>query len=349
MKACEAFLLCVAVLMPDDAMGKQRTNAPPSAQQAPVVPRSLSVGEATLDDTLEIDGESVDAKAVDTRMMVGVRINGRGPFRFLVDSGADRSAIGARLAAALQLPSGAPVIVHGIAGASRHETARIETLTLGSTSVSEIVAPLLAERDLGARGLLGIDALRGQRLKLDFEAQTITIEDTRVPVKADGDEIIVTARRRGGQLILTQARASGIGLKAVVDTGSQLTIGNLALRDALLRRGRLPSTTVPETIISVTGEAIVVPVAIIPELQIGGITMRQVPVAFGDLAPFSVFSLNATPAMLLGTDLMSQFRRVSLDFAAKKVRFQLYRCRSTATASSFANSGRRTPSPCPNP
>lgn len=349
MKAREPLLLCLAVLLPTDAMGKQQKDLPPIVQRTPIAPRSLSVGEATLDDALEIDGESVDAKAVDTRMMVGVRINGRGPFRFLVDSGADRSAIGARLAASLQLPSEAPVIVHGIAGASRHETARIKTLTIGSTSVADIIAPLLAERNLGARGLLGIDALRGQRLKLDFEAQTITVEDTRVPAKAEGDEIIVTARRRAGQLILTQARASGVGLKAVVDTGSQLTIGNLALRDALLRRRRLPADTVPATIISVTGEAIVVPVAIIPELQIGGIIMRQVPIAFGDLAPFSVFDLNGTPAILLGTDVMSQFRRVSLDFAAKKVRFQLNHCRLPRTASSSAGSQARPPFPCPNP
>ena len=39
--------------------------------------------------------------------------------------------------------------------------------------------------------------------------------------------------------------------------------------------------------------------------------------------------LAMTPALLLGTDLMATFRRVSLDFRARKVRFQLKKCGTT--------------------
>src|SRR3712207_8171020 len=38
-------------------------------------------------------------------------------------------------------------------------------------------------------------------------------------------------------------------------------------------------------------------------------------------------SLADKPALLLGTDLLETFRRISLDFRARKVRFQLRRCR----------------------
>ncbi|MCU6455365.1 aspartyl protease family protein [Sphingomonas sp. A2-49] len=305
--------------------------AMPAPQQAPPPPASapaIRLGEATIDDTLEIAGDAVAGQQLDTRMAVRVQVNGRGPYRFVVDSGADRTVIGEGLAAALRLPAGLPVTLHGMAGASRRETARIDTITIGGTRVDDLAAPVLPETYLGARGLLGIDALRGQRLMLDFERQTITIEDARRPVRANADEIVVTARRRGGQLILTQARAGGVGIRAVVDTGSQLTIGNLALRDALFRR-RTPPATTPVTLVSVTGETLVLPYAIVPEMRIGGIVMRDVPVAFADLPPFALFGLADAPAMMLGTDLMGAFRRVSLDFGAKKVRFQLRRCQAT--------------------
>jgi hypothetical protein len=210
----------------------------------------------------------------------------------------------------------------------RRATARIDRLAIGSSVVRDIAAPMLPEVHLGAQGLIGIDALRGQRLMLDFEAQAITIEDARRPVQAHAGDIVVTARLRGGQLILTQ----------VVDTGSQLTIGNLALRDALFRR-RKPPVMTPATLTSVTGETLVVPYTIVPEMRIGGIRLRNVAVAFADLPPFALFGLADAPAMMLGTDLMGAFARVSLDFARKKVRFQLRRCRSTASGIGGAGFG----------
>jgi len=297
-------------------------------QRAPIAPPPprIGTGEATIDDALEIVGDGIAGQQIDTRMAVGVVVNGQGPFRFVVDSGADRSVIGERLARTLALPTGQSVTLHGMAGSSRRETALIGRLGIGGAVVEDIAAPVLPEAALGARGLIGIDALRGQRLMLDFETDTITVEDTRRPVRTQGDEIVVTARRKGGQLILTQARASGIGIRAVIDTGSQLTIGNIALRDALFRRRKRPETT-SATLITVTGETMIVPLAIVPEMRIGSITMRNVLIGFADLPPFTLFGLHDAPAMLLGTDLMGSFRRVSLDFGAKKVRFQLRRCR----------------------
>ena len=297
--------------------------APP--QDAPRRSPTITLDEATLDDRLEIAGDAILGETVETRMAVDVAINGRGPYRFVVDSGADRSAIGERLAASRRLPAGRAVTLHGMAGSSRRETALIDTLTVGSSTVADIAAPVLPERYLGASGLLGIDALRGQRLMLDFEAQAITIEDARrAPAAAPGD-IVVTARRRGGQLILTQARAGGVAIRAVVDTGSQLTIGNLALRDALFRR-RNPPAVLTSVLTSVTGETLTVSLAVVPELRIGDIQFRDVAIAFADLPPFALFGLADSPAMMLGTDLLGSFRRVSLDFRAKKVRFQLRRC-----------------------
>jgi predicted aspartyl protease len=125
-------------------------------------------------------------------------------------------------------------------------------------------------------------------------------------------------------LILTKSSVLGRQVDAVIDTGSEITIGNLALRDRLMRRYGEKFTTIAVT--GVTGVTVNLQVVRIAELRLGPVQLRDVPIAFADVPPFAVFGLSEQPALLLGTDLLSNFRRVALDFGARKVRFQLRRC-----------------------
>jgi hypothetical protein len=192
--------------------------------------------------------------------------------------------------------------------------------------VRNLQRPTLRESDIGGDGMVGIDALVQQRLLMDFEKRLIKVEDARVPVKALPGEIVVIGRRYRGQLILTQVRAANIQLEAVIDTGTQITIGNLALRDKLIRKNRGKFITVPVT--GVTGETINIEIAKVAELQLGPVVLHDVPMAFADVPPFRLFGISDKPALLLGTDILESFRRISLDFRSRKVRFQLKRCRS---------------------
>ena len=221
------------------------------------------------------------------------------------------------------LPPGPPALLHGMAGASTVTTVRLDRLKLGASTIPDIVAPALAENDLGAQGLIGIDALAEQRLALDFDAKTITVEDARRPPPARApDEVIVTARRRKGQLILTNLEIGTQSVYAVIDTGAQVTIGNAALR-ARLFAGRAPPQVTPVQLVSVTGEVVTADLIVLPRLRLGGIELRAVPVAFADAPPFRMFGLADDPAVLLGTDVLEAFHRVSLDFRRRKVRFTL--------------------------
>ena len=110
----------------------------------------------------------------------------------------------------------------------------------------------------------------------------------------------------------------------MIDTGSEITIGNSALRDKLIRKGYNKFWEVEA--IGVTGVDVNMQLARIDELQLGPILLRDVPIAFADVPPFKVFGLANEPALLLGTDLLETFRRMSLDFKARKVRFQLRNC-----------------------
>ncbi len=282
---------------------------------------------AVIDNTLAIGGDDINARKVSTRMTVEVHVNGRGPYRFVVDSGADSSVVGLRIARELQLPAGTRAVLHGTTAISLVDRVMVDELSLGQSTIRNLEVPALLERDLGGDGMIGIDALVEQRLMMDFEKRVIKVEDARQPAKMLHGEIVVTARRRRGQLILTQVRAAGLPLDAVIDTGSEITIGNLALRDKLIRGNRDKFVTV--SAIGVTGVAINLQLAHIGELELGSVTLRNVPMAFADVPPFKVFGLSEEPALLLGTDILETFRRVSLDFRARKVRFQLRRCGST--------------------
>ena len=301
-----------------------------TAKPTPVPPRKvLPLPPAVIDNTLAIGGEDIKARQVSTRMTVEVRVNGRGPYRFLVDSGADSSVVGLRIARELQLPAGTRAMLHSMTSSSVVDRVLVNELSFGQSKIRNLELPALQEGDLGGAGMVGIDALVEQRLMMDFEKRVIKVEDARTPTRVLDGEIVVTARRRRGQLILTQVRAAGLAVEAVVDTGSEITIGNLALRDKLIRgRNRDKFVTVEAT--GVTGVTMKLQLARIGELELGSVTLRNVPMAFADAPPFEVFGISKQPSLLLGTDLLEQFRRVSLDFGTRKVRFQLKRCGSSS-------------------
>lgn len=313
-------LLCALALTLLGA-GKPRP-LDPAAKMPPLTP-------AVIDDALAIGGSEIDAKKVRSRMTVAVGVNGTGPYKFVVDSGADSSVIGERLAQALKLPEGRSVILNGMTESARVGRVLVSELRLGPTTVRDLELPALRERNIGAAGMIGLDALVEQRLMMDFEKRLITVDDARRPSPLLDGEIVVVARLKRGQLILTQVKANGKPLDAVVDTGSEITIGNLALRDQLIRRGRDKFTTIEVT--GVTGVTVPLQLATVREIRLGSIVLQNVPMAFADVPPFEVFGINDRPALLLGTDLMENFRKVSLDFKARKVRFQLRRCEDGIT------------------
>ena len=301
---------------------------PQIGRAAPVAPMPSTMpplSRAVIDPTLAIGGTDLKAREIETRLSVEVEINGRGPYHFVVDSGADTSVVGQRIAKGQQLPLGTPVVLDGMTGSDEVERVKVASLTLGPSSVRNLELPVLRESDVGGDGLLGIDALAQQRLMLDFEKRSIKVEDARKPMRTDRGDIVIVARVRRGQLILTQVRANGFPLLAVIDTGAEISIGNTALRDRLMRK--YPESFRTTEAIGVTGVHIQLPVAMIDELQVGPITLQHVPIAFADVPPFELFHLSSEPALLLGTDILQTFRRVSLDFRARKVRFQVRTCR----------------------
>ncbi len=254
------------------------------------------------------------------RMTVPVSIDGRGPYSFLVDTGAQRTVIASELARDLRLDAGPQARVHSMSEVSDIATVLISALEVGGKKVRDIRAPALARRNLGAEGMLGVDSLRSQRVFFDFVRQQMTITPSRRREQAwPKDTIVVTGRSRFGHLVLIDASVDGQKVWVVIDTGSQVTVGNSALRRKLALKGRLGAMT-PLELLSVTGGRIMTDATIVKLIKIGGMEVRGMPIAFADVHPFRQLKLNDRPAILLGMDVLSLFERVSVDFANRRVR-----------------------------
>ena len=258
------------------------------------------------------------------RMTVPVTLSGQGPFRFLVDTGADRTALSHEVADKLQLTRGKGAKMHSVSGMEMVATAAVPSLQVTSQSIRVPNAALLNGQHMGADGILGVDSLASQRIMFNFKTNTMSVVPSIQRLQSidkDPDTIVVTARKRNGRLILTNARAQGNHVSIVLDTGTDVSIGNEALKKRLLRPGSRPPERLGEIQLrSVTGDILVGEAMMVRHLRIGSAVLNNLVVVFTNAHTFTQLKLDEAPALLLGMNAMRAFDRVSIDFAKKKLR-----------------------------
>lgn len=257
------------------------------------------------------------------RMTVAVRLAGNGPYRFLVDTGADRSAVSSDIAAKLALAPAGSAALHSSTGVSTVTTARVPSLEFTRPANKSIEAAVLESSNMGADGIVGADVLRSQRVQFDFENKTMTIVPSASrDFRDEPGTIVVEARRKNGRLILTDAVANSQNVTVVLDTGSEICVGNTALRERLLGRNLVDARETVQ-LESVTGAMIAGDYMFIRKLEIGGITLQNLAVVFVDAHTFKQLKLDKTPSLLLGMNAFRAFKKVSIDFANRKFRVVL--------------------------
>jgi predicted aspartyl protease len=296
--------------------------AAPLSAQTQTIPMQAVSDPAPVDTTGRTEDVRFRSDSYE-RMTVPVRLSGSGPFRFLVDTGADRTAISREVVAALKLAPGSGASLHSLTGDMPVRTATVRQLQLTATPRDILNAAVLERANMGADGILGVDSLMSQRILFDFQNETMSIvpsasaEDVR-----DANVIVVHGRRRNGHLIISEATADDTAATVIVDTGAQISIGNAALRRQLLgRRPVDPSHLVQ--LQSVTGQTIQGEYMFLKSLSLGGVTLHDLGIVFTDAHTFHALKLDRKPALLLGMNAMRAFKKVSIDFANNKLRVVL--------------------------
>jgi len=281
-----------------------------------------------------------------TRVGAAVFLGGRGPFTFVIDTGAGRTSIADTVADQLRLPAAAPVLVHGITEARVTRSVAVNRLQVSGLGFRDLNCPVFPRDQLGADGLIGLDVLGRFKLSFNVMRRSASLAIRGVSIVMGGDVAtgsrirrngLRSVRGRFGQMILTQVHVDGQPTAAFVDSGAQYSIGNQALRRAVSARnrtgGRL-ARAVP--LYGVTGQSLSADLSRVDDLRLGSTRLGPTPLLFADLHCFETLEMAGRPALLIGADLLGRFREVTLDFPGNRVTFEGLRRPSTRTLDEMA-------------
>jgi CubicO group peptidase (beta-lactamase class C family) len=192
---------------------------------------------------------SVPAAGVEVEMgrilhlpAVNVMINGQGPFRFALDTGAAGSArIDSAVAAKLGLEKIGQARSGDPSGLNMHvmDLVRIGTLEIGGARFEGMSAAVHSsnERRLAeeADGILGFALFKNCLLTLDYPANRLRVDRGELPAPNGGDVIAFTSEQG---IPLVRLRVDSLTVDAHVDAGS---MGGLSLPIALAEKLPLAS------------------------------------------------------------------------------------------------------------
>lgn len=260
------------------------------------------------------------------RMTVPILLGGKGPFRFLVDTGANRTVVSTAIAAAMGLSSGPVATLHSISGTSLVRTANVPRFELSRDRVRSVEVALLEAAHMDADGILGVDSLRSEKVTFDFSKRVISIVPAKQRVLDEPGTIVVYGKLKQGHLIVTSASANRVPLMAVLDTGAEITLGNAALRTRLVARRKLgPAQSIAMK--SVTGQILIGEAFHLKKVRLGDVELYDLVILFTGAPIFQHLGLENRPALLLGMNALRAFDKVSIDFARKQLRLTVSNAR----------------------
>jgi hypothetical protein len=251
-----------------------------------------------------------------------VTLNGQGPFLFVVDTGASISCVSRPLAEALGLPIQEKRRVHTMVGVKEAPMALVDELRVGVRKERKMYALAIPIEQPDIQGVLAVDWIRKQRVTLDFANSNLAFARSRSEHSEPG-RVVVPARRRFGQLTIVDAELGDTTVSAIVDSGAQVSLCNSPLLNLFDRSQVLPPRRQVVQMISVIGERFAGELVYLPFLRLGSLQLGNVGVVHSDAHAFAIWGLTDKPALLLGCDLLRNFRAVSLDFGRSQVRFDL--------------------------
>jgi predicted aspartyl protease len=254
------------------------------------------------------------------RIWAPVTINGKGPFRLVLDTGASRSAITAEVAESLGIspdPSRL-VLLRGVTGSITVPIVRVDSFAVGDVILTPATLPIVTDALGGAQGVLGTDGFAGMRIYIDFKHDSITIARSRGE-RVPADFASLTLERSAANLLVTRAQVGSVRVHAIIDTGGQATIGNEAMRVALMRRQTPGSANYVIDVTSTSQDAQSYPS---PPIQLGSITIQGARITYGDMRIFEHWHLIKEPAVLIGMDAIGLLDVFVIDYRRHEIQMR---------------------------
>lgn len=199
-------------------------------------------------------------------VVLAVRLNGRGPFNFLLDTGSTHTAVSAPTAAAIGAPVVAKASMGSAAGSRETLVVQIDAMEVGPIAIPNLLASIV-ELDDGLDGVIGHDALGSLRYTIDFKQRQIEWWPIDQP-SARGNELDMQASH--GRFLLSLPQQESM-LRLVPDTGASSLVLFSPDRKLDIRRTARTAT------LKTTSAQTEVRVAQVPELRLGKVTLTNVP------------------------------------------------------------------------
>jgi predicted aspartyl protease len=228
-------------------------------------------------------------------------VEGQGPMDFLVDTGANRTAVLSPLAVKLGLLSQEEheAMLYGLTGSVMTRLLDVETLDYGVGNVGPLetaLIPLGPDVYLTAYGVLGADAFEGDVIAIDLDS-----EQLRIGVPSPSTNVqrhLFSVDEQG--LLRATIRVGGVTATAIIDTGSTRTIGNSSLMNAV--GGSRPAMFVDLSgITAARGDQ--AGTVLMESVRLGSVCRRSFRMLRADLDIFDTLEIQG-PAVIVGLDFL---------------------------------------------
>jgi hypothetical protein len=164
------------------------------------------------------------------RIWAPVYLNGQGPFRMVLDTGANRSAVIPKVADLLgeQARAASTIRLRGATGTAIVPMIRVDKMQVGDLVLAPVMLPIVLDVFGGADGVLGNEGLRDKRIVIDFRNDSISIKRSKRERSGAGyTSMPITFGQN--DLLIVDALVGNVRAKAILDTGAPDSLGNMAL------------------------------------------------------------------------------------------------------------------------
>lgn len=252
---------------------------------------------------------------------VPVEIRGVGVFEFVLDTGAEGTALYSPFEAVNNLPLRAETTeLQGQTGSVPVRLASLPDLTVDGLRAENVAAVVLEPRADGVplAGIIGLDVFGGAALDFDLPRGRVQFRPSGTRFAGLGTNDAVAAATTTGGLLTFPVVIAGAPAVAVLDTGARKTRINWRLGRLIgLDAASLPPGDVIQ---GATNTAVVSSAATVREVRFGSVLLPSAPVLVADLPVFELFGVADRPAVIFGLDWLTATRLV-VDFPARRIWF----------------------------
>jgi hypothetical protein len=245
-----------------------------------------------------------------------VKVDGQGPFRFIIDTAATSTTVLPALRAAL--PGGLKVAgtqsLSGAAGQTQIETVSLGTIDVGPRSFTGLTAfslPPSPIDKLQVHGVLGSDILARYALEMDLGNGSWHLHDSAAVAGVDA-MLTVPITLDEALTPRLSVRLDGVELPAVLDTGAQGTIINWAAAGLFGLTPGSKGLDKGAAVQGVSAHATASATRRFGKLEAGAARLAEPKIVIADLPIFQVLGIADGPAMILGIDAFAS-RRIVID------------------------------------